>query len=215
MSIKKDWNIFIENKKFPYIIVDNWYNSDEEKSVWKELDFYSSVPTEKIDRAENTIIAKNKDGIPLGRSFRWYLSSFYTNEGIKNSSIVNAMYKIRSEKFHKIIGEIVPWGRTFLNSNQDNTMISYYEENDHYNAHIDNFSWSQCIWFFKEPKLFKGGDFYFADTNTKIELKHNRSLFFPSCLLHKVTPLNFNKKPAEIGYGRYTITHFYYYWPIS
>jgi len=38
---------------------------------------------------------------------------------------------------------------------------------------------------------------------------------FPCCFLHSVTPIKFHTKPQETGYGKYTITHFYYNKPIT
>ena len=212
---EKNWKIEINttNKEYPFIIIDNWYNKEEEESIWKELDFYSSISKEKIDRAENTIVAKNIDGSPKSKSFRWYLNTYYTDEGIKKSTIINSMYKVRSEHFHKIVNKIQPLGRMLLSTNGDNTMVSYYEENDYYDSHHDIFQWTQCIWFVREPKLFLGGDFDFPESGSKIKLKHNRSIFFPSCFLHRVSPVKFIKPPKKIGFGRYTITHFYFTTP--
>ena len=62
-------------------------------------------------------------------------------------------------------------------------------------------------------KLYTGGDFYFPESDTTIESKHNRMCIFPSYYLHQVKPIIFNNKPKELGYGRYTITHFYYTYP--
>ena len=61
----------------------------------------------------------------------------------------------------------------------------------------------------REPKLFNGGDFYFPDSKQKVKLKHNRAIFFPSMLEHGVSPVKMKTEPKEVGYGRYTITHFY------
>ena len=41
----------------------------------------------------------------------------------------------------------------------------------------------------KDRELFTGGDFYLPESNNLIKLKHNRAVFFPSCFLHKVTPV--------------------------
>ena len=35
----------------------------------------------------------------------------------------------------------------------------------------------------------------------------------PICVLHSVSQVKFHTQPKEIGYGRYTITHFYYSYP--
>ena len=40
----KQWKtqVINDNPSYPFLLVDNWYNKDEEKAVWKELDFLSS-----------------------------------------------------------------------------------------------------------------------------------------------------------------------------
>jgi Rps23 Pro-64 3,4-dihydroxylase Tpa1-like proline 4-hydroxylase len=65
-------------------------------------------------------------------------------------------------------------------------------------------------WFFREPKQFTGGGLTFTEPNYKINLKHNRMVMFPSYMMHEVEPVKFDKQPKDMGYGRYTITHFFY-----
>jgi hypothetical protein len=125
------------------------------------------------------------------------------------------MYKVRTPEFHKLMEEIMPYGRSFSTTNSDSTLISYYEENDHYDSHHDTFQWTQCTWFVREPRLFTGGDFDFPESGFEVKLKHNRTVFFPCCFLHRVSPVKFHTQPKEIGFGRYTITHFYYATPIG
>jgi hypothetical protein len=50
------------------------------------------------------------------------------------------MYKQRTPEFHNIIKKCMPYGRSFLSSNRDSTLISYYEEDDHYEPHHDTFA---------------------------------------------------------------------------
>ena len=211
--IKQDWEVKIinDNPTFPFIVIDNWYNEAEEKAVWKELDFLSSYNT--ILRAENTIVARNSDGSPRSKAFRWYHSELFNNtemypEGVSN--IKRFQYKQKTKEFHNFMGQCLPYGRSFLSTNRDSTMLSYYEEDDHYDAHHDTFAWTQCTWFVREPRLFTGGDFDFPESGFEVKLKHNRTVFFPCCFLHRVSPVKFHTQPSNIGFGRYTITHFYY-----
>jgi hypothetical protein len=215
MSSEQNWKVQVvkDNPTFPFIVVDNWYTPNEEKAVWKELDFYSSMPRDKIDRAENTIVARNSDGTSKSKAFRFYTNSYYTEAGLSKSAIFNCMYKQRTPEFHKIVGECMPYGRSFLSSNNDSTLISYYEQDDHYDAHHDTFLWTMCIWMVREPRLFTGGDFDFPESGHEIKLKTNRAIFFPCCYLHRVSPVKFHTQPKDIGYGRYTITHFYFSMP--
>ena len=209
-NIEQNWKVQVvkDNPTFPFIVVDNWYTPQEERNIWKELDYYTSM--DNLDRAENTIVARNEDGSSKSKAYRFYVEDYYSNKGYEKSHISNYMYKQRTPEFHKIVSECMPYARSFLSSNADSTLISYYEEDDHYEAHHDTFLWTMCIWFVKEPRLFTGGNFDFPESGYEVKLKHNRAVFFPCCYQHRVSPVKFQTQPKEMGYGRYTITHFYY-----
>jgi len=209
-KIEQNWKVQIikDNPTFPFLVIDDWYTPNEEKAVWKELDFFSATPKDQIDRAENTIVARNPDGSSKSNAYRFYIEDFYNKREI--SPIINCMYKQRTPEFHKIIGECMPYARSFHSSNSDSSLLSYYEENDHYKPHHDTFAWTCLIWMVKEPRLFNGGDFKLNEPDIEVKLKNNRMVMFPCCYLHSVSPVKFHTQPKEIGYGRYTITHFYY-----
>jgi len=90
-------------------------------------------------------------------------------------------------------------------------LVSYYEDNDYYKPHHDTFSFTCLIWMVREPRKFTGGDFILNEPDIEIKLKNNRMVLFPCSYLHEVTPINFTEKvPEEMGWGRFTLTHFYY-----
>jgi len=212
-EIQQYWDVKIvkDNPTFPFLVIDNWYTPNEEKAVWKELDFFSSTPKDQIDRAEKTIVARNPDGSSKSNAYRFYIEEFYNKREL--SPIINCMYKQLTPEFHNIISECMPYARSFLSSNADSSLLSYYEENDHYEPHHDTFAWTCLIWMVREPRLFNGGDFKLNEPDIEVKLKNNRAVFFPCCYLHSVSPVKFHTQPKEIGYGRYTITHFYYATP--
>jgi len=212
-KIQQYWDVKIikDNPTFPFLVIDNWYTPEEEKAVWKELDFFSITPKEQIKRAENTIVARDPDGISLSKAYRYYIEDYYKNRQV--SPILNCSYKQKTPEFHNIIKECMPYARNFSSSNGDSTLISYYEENDHYDEHHDVFQWTCLVWMVREPRLFNGGDFKLNEPDIEVKLKNNRAVFFPCCYLHSVSPVKFHTQPKEIGYGRYTITHFYYSFP--
>jgi len=214
-KIQQYWDVKIikDNPTFPFLVIDNWYTPNEEKAVWKELDFFSATPKDQIDRAENTIVARDENGNALSKSYRFYIENFYNRREL--SPILNCMYKQRTPEFHNIIRECMPYARNFLSSNVDSSLLSYYEENDHYEPHHDTFSWTCLVWMVREPRLFNGGDFKLNEPDIEIKLKNNRMIMFPCCYLHSVSPVKFHTQSKEIGYGRYTITHFYYHTPKS
>ncbi len=194
---------------FKFLLVDNWYTPEEEEAVWSELDFYNHQPN--IQRAESTIVARDKNDKPLSNSYRFYMTDYYTEVGYKKSPITNCMYKQKTPEFHHMLKDILPYSRSFFSTNRDSTLISYYEENDHYSSHCDTFMWTNLIWFVREPRKFDGGDFDFPESKIQVKLKHNRAIFFPSCYLHRVSPIKFHTPIEKKGEGRFTITHFYYW----
>jgi len=211
---EQNWEVkVIKTGKTPFIIFDNWYTPNEEKNIWKELDWLSSQ--ENVERAEDTYVARHDDGTPKSKASRFHIEEFYTQKGRERSHIFNYMYKQRTQEFHSIVGEIKPFCRSFFSTSADSTLISYYEDNEFYHAHHDDYAWSMLIWFVREPRLFDGGDFEFSDSKQKVKLKHNRAVFFPSMFEHKVSSIKMHTKPKEVGFGRYTITHFYIAMPFG
>jgi len=208
MQIEQNWQIkYSEEEKYPFLIVDNWYTPNEERAVWSELNFYNALPKKYTHRAENTLTAK-KDGKSLSSSYRYYIDKLYKDTAI--SPILNCKYKQNSKEFIDLVQPLLPYSRNFVDVTEITSMVSYYGNNDEYKEHWDTSSWTMCIWFFNEPKLFKGGEFQFPEFGAEIELKHNRAVFFPGCYLHKVKPLMLSNENEYNNNGKYTITHFFF-----
>ena len=207
-DIPQSWtiNTIKDNPMFPFVLVDNWYTPEEEKGIWSELDYYSTNP---IERAEGGVVAKDNTGNSKGKHHRFYLDNIYSENGREQSNILNCTYKQKTLELHHKINECGHYARSFFSSTGITSFVSYYENNDYYNSHFDSYHWTNLIWFFREPKKFEGGDLEFPESNTKITLKHNRAVLFPSMFLHKSNQLKFNQ-PSDMKNGKYTITHFYF-----
>jgi len=200
------FEIFNKEKKYPFLVVDEWFSDKELSAVWSELNFYLHQP--EIQRAETTLTATDNRGNALSKSFRFYIDGYYSLP--KVSHLLRYKNKFDDLELKKHISEIKPYGRSFITSNFKNTLLSYYEENDKYESHHDITQWTCLIWMVKEPIAFTGGDFYFTEINEGIKLKNNRAVFFPSCYLHGVTPVIFKDKDnLNKGLGRFTITTFF------
>jgi|TARA_R110002167_G_scaffold205087_1_gene409103 Rps23 Pro-64 3,4-dihydroxylase Tpa1-like proline 4-hydroxylase len=213
-KIEQNWDVTVvnDNPIFPFVVIDNWYTPNEEKAVWKELDFFSVTPKDQIERAEKGVVARFKDGTSKSKAYRFYINQFYEKPEI--SPILNCMYKQKTPEFHKIIEDnCMPHARSFTSSNSDSSLLSYYEENDYYKPHHDVYSWTCLIWMVREPRLFDGGNFKINEPDVEVKLKNNRMVMFPCYYLHSVSPVKFHTQPKEIGYGRYTMTHFYFSQP--
>jgi hypothetical protein len=197
--------------KCPALLIDNWYNKEEEILIWNELNFLNN--SRNLLRSENTVTAQDDLGNSKSSSFRIYMEEIYNNRNYSN--IFFCMYKQQTKQFHSLLEKALPMGRVFKDTTHSSSLISYYEENDYYKEHYDVFLFTCLIWFYKEPKSYEGGDFSFTESDTIISSKHNRMCIFPSFYLHQVNPIKWLNPNKNKGYGRYTITHFFYTNPIG
>ena len=204
----KQWKVnIVEDDKFPFIVIDNWYSKNEEIAVWKELDYYFCNGN-IYSRAENNTDIARIDGKALGKTNRLYLDNIYNNR--RHSIILNMLYKQRSKQFKDILEKTFINHYTFSQTDRDSTLISYYEDSDYYDRHIDTALFTCLIWLHKLDKpVFDGGDFILDQADATIKFKNNRLIFFPSWYYHTVTPISIEENNKGKNLGRYTITHFY------
>lgn len=208
-EVKQDWDIKINNQKkeAPYLVIDNWYTQTELEAVWYELNMYATQPI--YEKAENTVVAKNLNGVAKSNAFRFYVWDYYTQKGRIISPILRAMYKQTSKAFHDVVLDAMPLHHNnFINTNADSTFISYYDKSKYYKPHCDSVQFTCLIWMYKEPKQFFGGNLKLSAAKATIECINNRMVFFPSYLEHEVTEVK-SKDDIKFGHGRYCITHFY------
>ena len=125
-KIEQRWDVKVvkDNPTFPFVVFDNWYTPGEEKAVWKELDFFSVTPKEHIERAEKTIVARDKDGNARSKAYRFYIEDYYKKRNL--SPIINATYKQTTSEFKDIlVNNCMPYARSFITSNRDNCLLKY------------------------------------------------------------------------------------------
>ena len=143
-----------------FIVVDNWYNSEELKSVWKELDFHAQ--TQELPRASENLtitgVDKTKSGyVSQAHCYRIYLDSYYKQDKRYISPILKLISKFVDKNMHNEI-KTIKMGRQFPETNSDTSFVSYYEEGDSFKPHFDVFQFTALIWLYKEPRQFEGGD---------------------------------------------------------
>ena len=192
---------------YEYHVVDNWFDTDTEKLIWKELDYYTHKDV-LINAKSDTSTAQNNEG-PLAKNWRLFLSDVYKDEGRRISSILRDINNIHCKDFSGIVESKIPNARNFKDTNRNGTIVSYYEHGDYYKPHYDNGLFTVLIWFVREPRKFDGGELFLEEPGHTIECKHNRLIFFPSWYLHEVNPIRYHTPTNEVGWGRYTITHFF------
>jgi len=202
----------IQNKlPFPHVIVEDMYTEEELFHIWKELDFLTY--TTKLQGPRATGTAWNMDtNENLKQNLGVHLDDLYSRREISSILQIN----------RKALGDLV-WDSlietdfSFKNletCNSDSTLISYYEEGDHYKAHRDMSSYTALTWFYKQPKQFDGGDMYFPEYDYTVEIKNNMTLYFLSSVVHQVKPVMMKFQPivddfgAMSGNGRYCMSQF-------
>ena len=191
----------------PFLVVDNFYNKEEQDFIWTELDSHKEnfVVDEGI---ANRGVAKNNNGKPIANLSRIYLDELYENKR-EQSSILHCYQKLFTKEIINKYKEKTLAARTYAATNTDWSQVSYYENNNNYDKHFDEFMHSVLIWFYRKPKRFDGGDLTFTQSNKTVECKHNRMILFPSYYLHSVDEVSMEYKYRNKGLGRYCLTHFY------
>lgn len=186
---------------FPYIEIDNFYTPEELSLIWEEIEFL--YYDHKIERSYGSA---SEDGIPLKTNRCIYLDSFY--QDMRNLSNILTVNRKLYHNRERIFKPHTSWFFREAKITRDQTSFSYYENSDQYKPHTDAYYITCLFWTFKEPKAFEGGRFLFSDYQHEIEVKNNKMLCFPSCIMHEVTPVFLNKIYHGKKMGRVCISNF-------
>lgn len=188
---------------FPHLIIKNLYDEKELELIWEELNFLTK-PQNFLKDDRGTDVDENN--LPKSRSKSIHLDGIYADRITSNILLVNR--KLFEEKFIDEFSKISPMCKSILYQNQDSTKIRYYEDEDEYLPHVDIFNYTAITFFFREPKLFEGGDLYFPDFDYYFNCNNNHTILFPSCILHAAKKVFLKEKFHCSGKGRYSMMQF-------
>lgn len=182
----------------PHILLEDVFTPGQLDGIWRELNFL----TPQLVSGDNTAPARTEAKVPLKKNKGLFLYDAYVNTVI--SPICQESARVA---WHSGISDY--WGEPWLRSmysrtNWDATLLSYYENTDHYMPHIDEAVFTMLLWLWKEPKKFSGGNLHFTDHNYSVECKNNCGIIFMSHERHAVDPVSLDTP----GYGRYCISFF-------
>ena len=203
----KDQLIIKNYDPFPFLEIENMYDDDQLKLIWQELEFLNQ--SDKFEGPEETGSAQ-KEGETLKKNNGLFLDNLYKTRNISN--ILTANKNLFSPHILEEFSSLCFLYENIKHTNEDTTLISYYDNGGYYKPHQDHALYSAVTWFFKEPKKFDGGDFYFTDYNLKIEVKNNKTVLFPSVIHHSVDEILMNTNSCS-GYGRYVMVQLLYLLP--
>ena len=192
---------------FPYVRIFDFYNEDDLKLIWKELDFIVNndvlVGPEHIGSAHN-VNGEKKDYKRKGRGV--WIQNIYKD--LNTSYIHKLNKKLFSREMMASIRKNGSWFYRNFGFKTYCTLLSYYENADYYASHVDNSYSTALTWFYKEPKKFEGGNIMFSDYNIEIEIKNNSILLFPSVISHSVLEIKMEEQYMGENNGRICITNF-------
>jgi hypothetical protein len=199
-------NILINQirEPFPFLEINNLYDEDELKLIWQELDFLTSL--NKLESPEKTGAGIDEESeIALKNNRGLFLDDIYTKRNISNILSINS--KIFLPEILNAFSELSFGYQSIKFTTTDRTLISYYENGGYYKPHEDKAMYTAVTWFFKEPKAFTGGNFYFTDYNITVNIKNNMTVLFPSFVTHSVDKVIMENNNL-VGCGRYSMSQF-------
>lgn len=199
----------IVGKDYPVLVMDNFYNNQQFKEIWHELELYNLNTTRNLWTSNLKDANRAKDpvtGQSLATNERLYLDPLFKHKDA--SFIFYHCRKLVSKTVMNVYKEMSPPCRNAENVNTDYSMISYYTGGDKYEFHKDRATHTALWWTYKEPKAFSGGNLIFKDGDFEIECKNNRMVMFPSFYLHASSPIELEYANDEEKLGKYTISHF-------
>ena len=199
--------VYLKNDPFPHTIIEDFYNEEELRLIWKELEYLTSpnkmiLSGNQLGTAKDRLTQVTKSdsyGINLDDYFsqKTYSDILVITDKIFNTNLLNQIASL-----HPLMGHVA-------HLNDSNTKLKYYEDAEEYKGHTDISRFTMTSYFFKEPKQFKGGNLYFKDFDYTIEIKNNMVVFFCGAINHASTKLISNDFYDKFsGYGKYVVTKF-------
>ncbi len=188
---------------FPHAIFYNFYNDDELKLIWKELDFYTE-PGKLLDAKDFGGVVSHTNSKAL------WLDKIYKGKYRELSNILQVTRKVFANEIMSVFANTHDCVSLAMENNYDNTKVRYYHDGDKYDPHIDKYiEFLGFSYFYREPKKFQGGELIFPKYDYKFECYNNSLIIFPGWVEHGVNEVTIKDSDYFDGYGRYAITSFF------
>lgn len=181
---------------FPYIILENTFDENEIKLLWKEIDFLEP----KLKTPDGFSAAINEDGEYITNSVGLSVDSIYNDRSCSDILTIcqKKFFDNCLESYEEYIASSDYW-ITWRDSNNHYTKLRKYSPGQGYNPHAD--TWVNVL---ISSTLYRGegsgGDLYFPYHDLTIQTNNNQTVIFPGWVEHSV--LDVEEK------DRYAITIF-------
>ena len=190
------------NDPFPHLVIKNFYNEEELKLIWEELNFYTK-PDKLLEAKDfgGVVDATNSHAIVLDDIYK-------INRKISN--ILTVTRKIFNSGILDVFSSIHDCCCIAKESNWDCTKVRYYHNGEYYEPHTDkSMQFLAFYYIHKEPKKFTGGEVYFPKYNYEYGCDANSIIIFPGWVQHGVKEVKIEDSEYYDGWGRYAITNFF------
>ena len=188
---------------FPHLILHNFYNDEELKLIWEELDFYTK-DGKLFDAHEfgGVVDKTNSKAIWLDKVF----SKKYRNL----SNILKVNRKMFDSAVLGAFSSVHDCCHIAQFCNYDVTKVRYYHDGDYYEPHTDKtVQFLGFSYFFREPKKFEGGELVFPKYDYTFSCDNNSLIMMPGWVEHGVSKVSIKDSDYFDGYGRYAVTSFF------
>ena len=186
---------------FPHVIIENFYNEEELKLIWQELEFYTH-PNKLVPAKDYGGIVGSTNALAL------QLDGIYSKRR-ELSNILTVNRKLFDKELLDSISEIGGSFTIFNKSNDDITKVRYYHNGEYYKPHTDyTMNFLAFSYFFREPKKFTGGDLVFPKYKYEYQCGNNSTIIMPGWVEHGVSEVCIDDSDYYDGWGRYAITSF-------
>lgn len=199
--------------KSSIIVIEDLYDEKEIELIWDEVIFLKG---KLIKDPFTTITAVDSKGNSLKENEGLWLDNIYTDRKISSYLSLYKkgidVLKDAEDNGNQLTKKDINL-RSFFNTQQDHTLLNYYDDGGYYLKHSDAVAYTYCFYLFREPKRFDGGNLKFDDLDYTVELKSNMSVLFPGFLMHEAEKVKINKSLVdedEIN-GRFCFTTFFEY----
>ena len=199
----QDIEVDILKDPFPHLILYNFYNVNELKLIWEELNFYT--------KKDKLLEAKDYGGIPeKTNSKAIWLDKVYLDKYRSLSNILTVNRKMFDKVILDLFSDIHDCCSIAKDCNFDVTKVRYYHNGDAYEPHTDRvIQFLGFSYFYKEPKKFEGGELIFPKYDYTFNCPNNSLIMMPGWVEHGVTEVKIDDSDYFDGYGRYAITSFF------
>ena len=203
-------------KGIPIVYCDDFYSKEEVDVLCHDVERIRvlGVLDSSGEHGAKNIIENKKTGekeeVELAKNQTAWVNNLYSGEP-RLSDILNITSKVHDPKIIEYLAGIHHQFISMKMCAGTGTLLSYYDESEHYENHRDSCFVTALTWLYKEPRAFEGGEFVIED-ELKIDCVRGRTLFMPGYSLHKVVPVSMPKDKQGKGLGRYTLTKFIKDW---